>query len=65
MKLWYNYFQSKEWLTMQYKEQTINCPKCNKNIKIKMLEQIDESKFKDVISRKIFKFKCSYCKMKL
>ena len=47
---------------MQYKEQTINCPKCSKNIKIKMLEQIDESKFKDVISRKIFKFKCSYCK---
>lgn len=47
---------------MQYKEQTINCPKCSKNIKTKMLEQIDESKFKDVISRKIFKFKCSYCK---
>ncbi len=47
---------------MQYKEQTIICPKCNKNIKIKMLEQIDKSKFKDVISRKIFKFKCVYCK---
>lgn len=47
---------------MQYKEQTISCPKCKKNIKIRMLEQIDQSKFDDVISRKIFKFKCVYCK---
>ena len=50
---------------MQYKEQTINCPKCNKNIKIKMLEQIDESKFKDVILRKFLNLNVVIAKMKL
>lgn len=47
---------------MNHKEFYINCPRCQKNIKIKVIDEMDETKFNEVISKKIFKFKCNYCK---
>lgn len=47
---------------MLYEERKIKCPKCGKNIKMKMIKELNVDNLDATISRDIFKFRCVYCK---
>lgn len=46
---------------MTYIKETIKCPKCNKNIRIKIKKELNENDFSSIINRDIFKYKCDNC----
>ena len=46
---------------MTYKKEEVKCPKCNKKIKVKVYDKLNEDQITDIVNRDIFKVKCSKC----
>ena len=46
---------------MSYKKEEVKCPKCGKKLKAKLYTGFNEDQITDIITRDIFKVKCSKC----